>query len=232
MLKNGVRLRVPVRSLLLIGGLFLLPAWARADDFSFADAGTCTDPAFTGTFTSNSPAAATGTTPANPGGGLCLEFGNHSGHTLTSLTFTAALPDIDVRDTTNSVAHLCSGGPFFLTCDYVLDRPDNLITVEFFSGTNADGRVYGGIQPVTDGNNFEINLNNPCSLTAVTVGCTGQPMDNHSAGDWLVNSQGETITATPEPKSGALLLTVLLAMVARFRMAKRAHVEMKTSRTS
>src|SRR5437660_731417 len=110
MLKRGVRLRVPVRSLLLLGSLLLLPAWARADDFSFADAGTCTDPPFSFTFSSNSPT--TGTNPT-PGGGLCLAFGNHSGTTFTSLTFTAALPDVDLNDTTGSVPHLCWGGPFF-----------------------------------------------------------------------------------------------------------------------
>jgi hypothetical protein len=224
MLKIGVGFSVPVHRLLLLGSLVLLPALARADDFSFADAGTCTDPLFTGTFTSNSPVAATTTTPAKPGGGLCLAFGNHSGSTFTSLIFTAALPDFDRTNPDSSAFDTCFGGPFFATCDYVLDRRLGTITVEFFSGADANGVLHNGIPNVTDPavDNFEINLNNPVRTCDAAGFCTtSQPFSNSAAGDWLVGGQGETITGVsnvPEPSMVPLLLVGFGALLTRARM--------------
>src|SRR5580704_11949717 len=109
MLKTGVRFGVAVRSLLLLGSLILLPAWARADDFGFAGDSSCTDPPITSDIF---------TLPAiNASGGLCRAFGNHTGHTINSLTFTTAYP------TRNPDFYCATGGldPFFLNCDFNVD---------------------------------------------------------------------------------------------------------------
>src|SRR2546423_9794094 len=112
MLQDGVRFRVPVRSLLLLGSMILLPAWARADDFSFSGDSTCTDPPiFSDIFT----------LPATNGsGGLCRAFGNHTGAPITSLKFTTPYAGTDHVD-----RMFCDPGRF-LTCDYRVDG--NLVT--------------------------------------------------------------------------------------------------------
>src|ERR1700676_5127274 len=131
MLKTGVGFRVPVRSLLLLGSLILLPAWARADDMSFAGDGSCSDPPiFSDAFV---------LPPINSSGGLCRAFGNHTGHNITTLKLTTSYPSVNPD-------FFCSPGPF-LSCDFNVDgtvyhtgdtppRVGNTITIEFFG--NAD----------------------------------------------------------------------------------------------
>jgi hypothetical protein len=212
MLKNGVGLSVPVRGLLLLGSLILLPAWARADDFSFSgDATGCSDPpVITQQFN---------VTP-NPSGGLCLAFGNHSGTTFKSLKFTTAFPNANPND-----ALMCSPQPFFLNCDFNVDgvvfhngdrvTAGNIITVEFF-GLNADHIGIPDAGAATD--NFFINLNNPDPTTGQ------QPHSNTAAGDWLLNGVSDSFAAAangvPEPGTWILLLAGVGALLARARLAR------------
>jgi len=192
--------------------LLLLPAWARADDFSLAGDSSCSDPPiFTEIFTL--PAA-------NSSGGMCLAFGNHSGAPFTSLKFTTQIPDPNTHDM------LCSGGQFFANCDYIVDTLNDTITVEFFG---LDDRHPGiGVAPgctidCLPTNNFFINLNNPTNCDPSGNNCT-QPNLNTAAGDWRNGTVGSTFTGTanavPEPSSWVFLLTALGALVARTRIAR------------
>lgn len=213
MLKNGFRLRVPVHGLLMLGSLVLLPALARADDFSWGGDSSCTDPPiFSDIFTL--PAT-------NATGGLCRAFGNHTGAPLTSLIFTTPYAGTDHVD-----SMFCDPGPF-LSCDYRVDGTlvssvppptGTTLTVEFFG--NVDHSI--AVDTVTDPAdplyyNFFINLNN--------LDANGRPVfGTGSPGGWGANNvlTGAANGATvPEPQSGALLLTVLCAMVARLWMAKK-----------
>ena len=220
MLNIGVGFRVPAHSLLLLGSLILLPAWARADDFSFSgDSTGCSDPPpITMQQFSVTP---------NMSGGLCLAFGNHSGVTFGSLKFTAPFPNANVDD-----ALQCSPGPFFASCDFVVDgrkydsgahvTAGNTITVEF-SG-NAD---FPGIPDAGDRtNNFVINLNNPDAAG-------GQPTSDAGAGDWLLNGHPDVFEAVandavvPEPRYGWVVLAMLGALVARIWMAKTGETQQR-----
>jgi hypothetical protein len=215
MFKTGLSLAAPLRSLLLLGSLILLPALARADDFSWEGGSGCSDPPiFSEIFTL--PAT-------NASGGMCKGFGNHSGVPFTSLKFTTRIPDA------NSDLMLCSGGSFFTTCDFVLDTINDTITVEFF----GLDRTHQGI-PVAPGcsltidcvlpDNFFINLNNPTVCPPNGGPCT-QPLSDTAGGDWLKGGVSETFAmvannAVPEPRSGVFLLTALGALWAGMRTAR------------
>jgi len=198
MIKNGFRLRVPVHCLLLLGSLILLPAWARADDFSIGDSGNCSDPSIGPSLQFSFS--------ANTHGGLCLAFGNHSGVPIHSLTFTTSIPDA------NSDLNVCSGGIFFTNCDYVPNTANGTLTIEFFGGRGIPAIS------VDTTDNFIINLNNPDPTTGM------QPNNNTVSGDWLTNGSANTFSGAangvPEPASALLLLTALGATVARIRMVR------------
>jgi hypothetical protein len=230
MLKTGLGSNVPLRSLLLFAVAILAPAMARADDFTWAGDSGCSDPPiFSDIFTL--PAT-------NSHGGLCRAFGNHTGHSLNSLTFTAAYPSVNPD-------FFCSAAPYFTDCDFNVDGTiyhngdtppsfpttgGHTITVEFF-GLNSDRHgipvdtVTGCTDTSTDPAcyNFYINLNSyldlngrPC--TPFTRGCT-QPTGTTGSGDWA----GTTFAGAanvPEPRSGALILTVLGVFLARIRAAR------------
>ena len=219
MLKTGVGFSVSVRSLLLLGSLILLPAWARADNMSFDGGSGCSDPPIT--------SQQFFLPPANATGGMCRAFGNHSGTTFTSLKFTTAFPNANPND-----ALVCSPAPFFLNCDFNVDgRPvpsgshitsGQTITVEFF-GTNADHLGIPDAGSATD--NFFINLNNP--VCPPTGGPCTQPFSDTAAGDWLVNGSPVTFTGAangvPEPGTWMLLLGGVGALLARPRLATKSH---------
>ena len=230
MLKNGVSLRVPVRGLLLIGSLLLLPAWARADDFSFSGDSSCSDPAiFSDIFT---------LPPINSSGGLCRAFGNHTTSPFTSLKFTAQYPSTNPD-------FFCSPGPF-LSCDFVVDgmtyqsgdtppafRTGDMVTIEFVG--NSDhfipvDTVTGCTDTSTDPAcyNFYINLNSyvdsngrPCNPLTAAGGCT-QPTGTGGSGDWVAGSTFSAVAnnAVPEPSSAVFLLTALGALLARIRTTR------------
>ena len=214
MLKSGVRFRVPVRSLLLLGSLILLPAWARADDFGWSGDSSCSDPAITSDIF---------TLPqTNASGGLCRAFGNHSNTNFYSLMFSTSYALTDQRD-----AFVCDPGPF-TNCDYRLDgvivttpprTGGTTLTVEFF-GTNAD---HPGIpinrvaDPAAPGYfNFYINLNDVDPTT-------GRQYTGESApGGWGANNDTITLVANaPEPQTLPLLLLAGVGLVlARARMGR------------
>jgi hypothetical protein len=231
MLKTGVKFGVPVRGLLLLGSLVLLPAWARAADMSFDGGSGCSDPPiFSQQFF---------LPPANATGGLCRAFGNHSGTNFDSLKFTTAFPNANPRDT-----FLCSADPFFLSCDFIVDGtifhsgdlispgPTNTITVEFFGlDRPGPGATHNGIPVVPacpptiecgPGDNFFINLNNP--VCDANGGNCRQPFSDTAAGDWLVNGSplvfSGAANGVPEPGTWMLLLGGIGALLARARLAR------------
>jgi hypothetical protein len=206
--------------------LILLPAWARADDISWAGGSDCSDPPiFSDAFV---------LPPINASGGLCRAFGNHTGHNITTVKFETTYPSVNPD-------FFCSPGPF-LSCDFNVDgmifhtgdtppTAGHTVTIEFFG--NADHFIPN--DPVTDPNdpryfNFFINLNsyidpngrpcNPNTLTAVG-GCT-QPTGTGGSGNWVAGSTFDMFAnnAVPEPGSGALLVIALGALVARLRIVK------------
>jgi hypothetical protein len=205
MVKARVRSTVLVRSVLLVGSLVLLPAWARADDFSFSgDSGGCSDPPITSEVFSFS---------VNTHGGLCLGFGNHSHTTFSSLNFTTAFP---TGSSALTDPLLCDGGVFFDNCGFSVDGGPllpsghspgrgSMITVEFFGGPGIPDAG-----SATD--NFFINMNNPgvCSLSPC-----GPPADSNGTGDWV---HGVTVTGfanVPEPATLPLLLVAFGALLGR-----------------
>ena len=219
-----LKLCVNSRNLLLLGSLILLPAMARADDFGWAGDSSCSDPPiFNDAFV----------LPAiNATGGLCRAFGNHTGHSITSVKFEAAYPSVNPD-------FFCSPGPF-LSCDFNVDGTifhsgdtpppsGNTVTIEFFG--NADHFIPN--DPVTDPNdpryfNFFINLNSyvdsngrPCNPLSAVGGCT-QPTGTGGSGNWVAGSTVGMFAnnAVPEPGSAALLVTALGALLARIRIAK------------
>jgi hypothetical protein len=238
MLKIGLGSRVPVRSLLLFAVAILAPALARADDFGWAGDSSCSDPPiFSDIF--SLPAT-------NASGGLCRAFGNHTGHNLTSLSFTAPYqttnPDFFCATGTSTVA-------YFQNCDFNVDgtiyhtgdtppsfrSPDgHTITVEFF-GTNSDHQgipvdtTTGCTDTSTDPAcfNFYINLNSricsPLSSTCVLVQPTGGPNGNGTAGDWGANVVIGGVANAPEPRTGVFVLTALGVLLARMRAVRNRH---------
>jgi hypothetical protein len=214
MVKFGVTSRLLLRSLPLLAVVVLAPALARADDFGWGGDSGCSDPPiFSDIF--NLP-------PTNSTGGLCRAFGNYTGAPITSVKFTTTIPDA------NADPMLCSPGPFFLSCDYVVDVPDNTLTVEFF-GTNSD---HAGIPVAPPGatlvDNFFINLNNP--VCNPTTGLCTQPNTSTGGGDWLAGGQPEVFTAAvngavaPEPAAWMLLLSGMSALMARARFQGNGRV--------
>jgi hypothetical protein len=220
MLQPLVSGTVSLRSLPLLAILVLAPALAQADDFSFDGGGGCDDPPPITSDIFTLP-------PTNATGGMCLAFGNHSGSTFTSLKFTTPIPDADLANPSNP--QLCSGGPFFTTCDFVEDLLDDTITVEFF-GLDTDHQgipvvpIATGIEISPD--NFEINLNNPgCDPL---TGLCAQPGDANGTGDWVSGGQPEVFTAAangvPEAATLMLLLGGIGALVARAQFQRNSRV--------
>jgi len=231
MLKTGVKFRVPVRSLLLLGSLILLPAWARADDFSWQGDSSCSDP-----IVSNDAFVLPQT---NATGGLCRAFGNHTGGNITSVKFTTPYQSTNPD-------FFCSAAPYFLGCDFNVDGTiyhtgdtpptgGSMVTVEFF-GTNSDhlGIPVDTTTGCTDSStnpacyNFFINLNSyigpnggPCN-PFTTGGCT-QPTGTGGNGNWGAGSTVDAFAngAVPEPGSGALLVAAFGTLLARIRIARR-----------
>jgi hypothetical protein len=204
----NVRSSVPLRSLLLFAVSMALPALGRADDFGWGGDSSCEDPAiFSDIFTL--PAT-------NATGGMCRAFGNYTGAPITSVNFTTTIPDA------NSDPMICSAGPYFEFCDFVLNPVDGTLTVQFF-GTNSD---HPGIPVAPAGStlvdNFFINLNNPTMCDTNGANCT-QPDSNTAVGDWLAGSLPEVFTAAvngavaPEPADWMLLLAGMSALIARSR---------------
>jgi hypothetical protein len=210
---------VTLRSLPLLAILVLAPALARGDDFSFGDSGGCSDPPITSQIFT--------LPPTNGNGGMCLDFGNHSGTPFTSLKFTTSIPDADIANPSTN-PRLCSGGPFFTTCDFVVDTLDDTITVEFF-GLDSSHHGIPVIPPGIDRNpnNFEINLNNPvCDpLTGI---CTQPTSTNNGTGDWVTNGTADVFTGAangvPEATTLALLLGGIGALLARSRFQRNSRV--------
>ncbi len=188
----------------------MLPTLVRAEDMSFGDSGACSDPSITSdVFT---------LPPTNSTGGLCLAFGNHSGGGFSSISLTTTIPDA------NTDPMLCSGGPFFTTCDFVVDTADDTITVEFF-GLDSDHQGIPAVPP-NIGNldlspdNFTINLNNP--ICPPTGGECTQTADANGTGDWLTGGEPVVFTGfangVPEPAAWMLLLGGIGALLARGRI--------------
>jgi hypothetical protein len=217
MLKTGVGFSVPVRGLLLLGSLILLPAWAQASDASFAGDSSCTDPPIFSDIFSLPPVNATG--------GLCRAFGNHTGHNLNSLSFTTSYP---VRNPD----FFCAGDSFFTNCDFNVDgmifhsgdTPPTVgttLTLEFF-GFNADHRGIP-VDTVTDPldpryYNFYINLNS--RVCNATTGVCSQPTGASGSGDWIPGSTIGAVANAPEPGTWMLLLGGLCLLLARARLAR------------
>jgi hypothetical protein len=223
-----VRSVLSVRGMLFFVALVALPAGARASDMSFDGGSGCSDPPITSDiFTLPATSSAIAGSPGT-GGGLCRAFGNHTTMNFNSLKFTAAFP------TTINDPFLCSPGPFFLNCDFVIDGTTvlqsgefarsvgKIVTVEFFGLDTGPGGTHLGI-PIdrnTDSAspayyNFFINLNNPV-LNPATGGFS-QPHTAAGSGDWQPDDtfQGAANDATPEPGTLALLMSAAGALLAR-----------------
>jgi hypothetical protein len=220
MFKLDVGFNVPTRTLLLLGSLILLPAWARADDFGFAGDSSCTDPPITTEIFYFS---------TNVHGGACQGFTNHTTMHFDSLTLTAAFPD---RNPTSPApdTFFCSPGPF-LSCDFVVDGMEHDSGTTITSGHTISivlsGDADHGIAVdrgcsliASCADTFWFNLNNPDSAGL-------QPKDGNGAGDWLAGGLPEQFTVAangavvPEPSYGVILLAMLGTLLARFRMAKK-----------
>jgi hypothetical protein len=232
MFKTGVRSNVPIRSLLLLAAVILAPALARADDFSWAGDSSCSDPPiFSDIF--SLPAT-------NSSGGLCRAFGNHTGHTINSLTFTTTYQS-------SNPDFFCSAAPYFTNCDFNVDGTiyhngdappsgGSTITIDFF-GTNTDNRrgipvdtTTGCTDTSTDPAcyNFYINLNSylnsdgrPCN--PLTVGGCTQPTGTGGSGNWGHGVVIGGVANVPEPRTGAFVLTALGVLLARIRTGKRGR---------
>jgi hypothetical protein len=220
MLKIGVGFRVPAHSLLLLGSLILLPGLARADDFSFSGDSSCSDPPiFSDIFT---------LPPVNATGGLCRAFGNHTGSSFNSLTFTTAFPTVNPD-------FFCSGDQFFTNCDFKVDgtiyrsvdappTSGTTLTVEFF-GLNADHRGIP-VDRVTDPTdpayfNFYINLNS--RICDANGNCGPQPTGTSGSGDWIPGSTIGGVANAPEPGMLPLLLVGFGALLARAKMLEHKN---------
>lgn len=213
--------------------LIALPVCGRAADMSLDGGSGCTDPPITMLAFTMDPVTGTGVTGT---GGMCKHFGNHTGSSFTTLSFTTAFPTHNL----GVDPFLCSGGTVFEFCDFIVDGSPrhhssgdfissggSTITVEFF-GINSDHPGIPDLGPTAPltADNFYLNLNNPVCSPA---GICSQPNVDPGAGDWIDPSSpsgsptGSKIVFAanvPEPASWMLLLSAAGALLARNRLRK------------